>query len=514
MTATDQAASRKLLHEAMSLHRAGRVEVADECYARFLEVEPQHAQALRLRGVLLREQGDAGRALSLLQQACAAAPEDAEAAAELGLCYLATGDLLRAEQALRNAVHHAPDNVRALANLGALLQYRGHVDAAVDCHRRALELDPDDIEVRCNLINTLLEAGRGVAALAECDAALKDSPGQPLLLIARGAVLCGIERYEAAVADLERALKIQPADDMALINLGLARRMLGERAAAIAILRSAVRINPDNARATADLANLLAASGEMQAALTLCEAFLARHPGECMVLTVYAYALRDAGRADEARQILDLERCVRVIEPQLPAGFADLADFNAQLGQCIENDPSLALNPLGKATRLGGQTGELDLDAHPALSALRDLINTAVRDSAAHFRQTGLATHPMMARAAERWTLRVWGTVLGPGGHQAPHMHPLGWLSGAYYVRVPHDMQPIPDAADPQLIAGALEFSRPPERLLVQAPAEVRVVAPREGRLALFPSAFYHRTIPFTSGEKRISIAFDAMPLS
>ena len=513
MNPIDQPESRKLLNEAMSLHRAGRLDEAGQRYAAFLEREPQHAQALRLCGVLAREQGDAGRARSLLQRACAVAPNDAEAAAELGLCYLTTGELLLAENALRVAVRLAPDHVRALANLGALLQYRGHVDAAADCHRRALALDPDDIEVRCNLINTLLDAGRGDEALSESDAALKDWPGRALLLVARGAVLCGIERYDEAVLDLERSLKIQPADDMALINLGLARRMLGDHDAAIAILRTAVRINPDNARATADLANLLAAHNQMGAALSLCETFLARHPGECLVLTVYAYALRDAGRADDARQILDLERCVRVIEPAVPAGFADLADFNAQLGQCIENDPSLLRNPLGKATRLGGQTGELDLDTHPALSALRELINTAVRDSAEYFRRTGLATHPMMARAADRWTLRVWGTVLGPGGHQAPHMHPLGWLSGAYYVRVPRDMQPLPDAVDPALIPGALEFSRPPQRLLVQAPAEVRVVAPQEGRLALFPSAFYHRTIPFTSGEKRISIAFDAMPV-
>jgi uncharacterized protein (TIGR02466 family) len=510
----DQPESRKLLHEAMSLHRAGRLDEAEQRYAAFLALEPQHAQALRLCGVLAREQGNGGQALSLLQRACTAAPEDAEAAAELGLCYLTTGELLLAEKALRDAVRLAPDHLRALANLGALLQYRGHVDAAADCHRRALVLDPEDIEVRCNLVNTLLEAGRGEEALVECNAALKDSPAPALLLAARGAVLCGLHRYDEALLDLERALKSQPADDMALINLGLARRMLGEHETAVAILRTAVRINPDNARATADLVNLLAARGQMSAALSLCENFLDRHPGECLVLTVYAYALRDAGRADEARQILDLERCVRVIEPPVPAGFTDFADFNAQLGQCIENDPSLLLNPLGKATRLGGQTGELDLDAHPALQALRELINTAVRDSAEYFRRAGLATHPMMARAADRWTLRVWGTVLGPGGHQAPHMHPLGWLSGAYYVRVPRDMQPTPGMNDPELLPGALEFSRPPERLLVQAPVEVRVVAPQEGRLALFPSAFYHRTIPFTSSEKRISIAFDAMPAS
>jgi hypothetical protein len=61
-------------------------------------------------------------------------------------------------------------------------------------------------------------------------------------------------------------------------------------------------------------------------------------------------------------------------------------------------------------------------------------------------------------------------------------------------------MQPLPDAAAiRRLIAGALEFGRPPERLLIKAPAEVRVVAPREGRLALFPVGFLspHHSVYF-----------------
>jgi hypothetical protein len=32
--------------------------------------------------------------------------------------------------------------------------------------------------------------------------------------------------------------------------------------------------------------------------------------------------------------------------------------------------------------------------------------------------------------------------------------------------------------------------------------------------MILFPSYFYHRTIPFEASETRISIAFDAMPLN
>jgi hypothetical protein len=30
--------------------------------------------------------------------------------------------------------------------------------------------------------------------------------------------------------------------------------------------------------------------------------------------------------------------------------------------------------------------------------------------------------------------------------------------------------------------------------------------------MILFPSYFYHRTIPFESSQRRISIAFDAVP--
>ena len=59
--------------------------------------------------------------------------------------------------------------------------------------------------------------------------------------------------------------------------------------------------------------------------------------------------------------------------------------------------------------------------------------------------------------------------------------------------------------------AHALPF---PSRL----PAPVLRVRPVEGLLVLFPSYFYHRTIPFggdgpfDSGGTRISVAFDFVP--
>lgn len=495
----------------MALHRAGRIAEADAQYAIVLRSEPSHPQALRLRGILARDAGQPDQSVRLLRKAVEATDTDPEPAAELGLSYLAAGYLQLAEAAFRKALMRDPESRKALANLGALLQYRGHIAASIDCHRRALELDPDDLEVRCNLANTLVEAGRGDEALAECDTALAtaplaDGPGRPELLATRGAVLCGLGRFADAVPVLETALAAGP-DDMALINLGVACQQLGQKEDALAALGTAVRVNPDNARAVADLVALLSAGGRGDEALEQSTGFLRRHPGERLVLAAQAVALRDAGRVEEARALVDLERLVHIGELRPPRGYATLEAFNDELAAKVLVDPSLLASPASKATRGGAQTGEFNPDEHAVFGALCDALKAELRPVIAGWQATGFAAHPAMAWATPNWTLRIWATVLSPGGRQLPHLHPLGWLSGVYYVQVPRAL------AGEGANAGALEFGALPERLGHVEEPERRVVAPLAGQLVVFPSYFHHRTLPFESPGRRISVAFDVMPV-
>ena len=485
----------------MALHRAGQSADADLQYSAVLRAQPRHPQALRLQGILARDLGDLDRSLKLLRKAADAAPIDPEPAAELGLSYLTAGYLQLADAAFRQALTRQPDCRKALANLGALLQHRGHVQQAIECHRRVLVLEPDDLEVRCNLATTLVEAGRGDEALAECDVALARAPGRPELLATKGAVLVGLGQYAAAVPLLEGALEVGP-DDMALINLGLAHQQLGQADEAIAALEAAVRVNPDNARATADLIALFSADGRSDAALRLSADFLQRHPGERLVLASRAVAFRDDGQADAARDLIDLKRLVRIRDFPIPRGFGAGEDFNAQLAGLLRSDPSLLPSPLSKATRGGAQTGELDPDSSPVLRAFRDTLNAQLRHFVTELQRDGFAEHPVMAWAADSWTLRIWGTVLSPGGHQLPHLHPLAWLSGVYYVAVP------PGLGDD----GALEFGEPPPRVKPRIPPERRRISATPGRLVLFPSWFWHRTLPFGQAGERISMAFDVLP--
>jgi hypothetical protein len=60
--------------------------------------------------------------------------------------------------------------------------------------------------------------------------------------------------------------------------------------------------------------------------------------------------------------------------------------------------------------------------------------------------------------------------------------------------------------------AGWIEFGRPPEHFHGSVEPEVRAFQPEEGLMLLFPSYFYHRTVPFESAGTRISIAFDVLP--
>ena len=61
-------------------------------------------------------------------------------------------------------------------------------------------------------------------------------------------------------------------------------------------------------------------------------------------------------------------------------------------------------------------------------------------------------------------------------------------------------------------MAGGFEAGRPPQELGLKARFPSRTIKPQEGMMVLFPAYLYHATVPFNSRQRRISIAFDALP--
>ena len=94
---------------------------------------------------------------------------------------------------------------------------------------------------------------------------------------------------------------------------------------------------------------------------------------------------------------------------------------------------------------------------------------------------------------------------MGAQGHQVAHIHPA-WLSGCYYARVPELV-----ASSQEAHAGWIEFGRPGVQIPYTVEPEIRSYQPKEGLVVLFPSYFYHHTVPYESDAERISIAFDVL---
>ena len=132
------------------------------------------------------------------------------------------------------------------------------------------------------------------------------------------------------------------------------------------------------------------------------------------------------------------------------------------------------------------------------------MINRAVRGYIQNLPDD--AGHPFVANVPKRWTMNGWGVVLQEHGYQRAHIHPSGWLSGVYYVRVPDSI----GAASKE---GWIEFGTPPETIGCRGEHETKQVQPVRGRMLLFPSYVYHHTIPYRDSANRISFAFDVVPV-
>ncbi|MCJ7421401.1 putative 2OG-Fe(II) oxygenase [Sphingomicrobium astaxanthinifaciens] len=162
--------------------------------------------------------------------------------------------------------------------------------------------------------------------------------------------------------------------------------------------------------------------------------------------------------------------------------------------------------PLGQSPRGGSQTfGNLFKRRDPEIVAARAAILRAVRTHVEAL-PAPEPQHPFLSRRAAGAVRMVgsWSILLRGGGHHVPHIHSHGWLSSALYVDLP---ERLGTAGGHE---GWLQIGQPPidGGRAVEPLARVR---PAPLKLALFPSIFWHGTLPFETGE-RLTMAFDMVP--
>ena len=149
---------------AVQHYQAGRLQAAEQICRQILAVQPNHADAIHLLGVIAAQVGKCELAVEYIGRAIGLQGSVASFHNNLGEAYRALRRIPEAVACYRRALELKPDFAAAHYNLDVALTEQGELDQAVACYRRALDLKPDYAEAHLNLGNALREQGNLDAA--------------------------------------------------------------------------------------------------------------------------------------------------------------------------------------------------------------------------------------------------------------------------------------------------------------------------------------------------------------
>ncbi|KAA1057588.1 radical SAM protein [Azospirillum argentinense] len=226
--------------QAVALHQQGRLPEADTAYRTVLHAVPDHADTLRLWGLVALQSGAAEAACARLSCAVAANPGSAEALHVLGGALRQAGDLEKALDSYRRATVLRPVFPECHFNHGnALVQAERSLEAAV-AYRMAVVQQPLAANSRLNLAGVLNRIGDASGAALQARAAVALEPHRPAMLTALGRAEAGQGDTVAAERTHGRALRLDPRQEPLVYEHGLALSEVGRIEEATTLLHTLV----------------------------------------------------------------------------------------------------------------------------------------------------------------------------------------------------------------------------------------------------------------------------------
>lgn len=394
----------------------------------------------------------------------------------------------------------ARDSPKLLVHLGRALAAANRAAEAEARVCGALETWPTDAGLHALLAELRWQRGLGADATQWLEAAIEAHPLELGLRLVAADLLRNMERAPRALELLEAGLARAPRSAAFLTSLGVVLDDLDRPHEALRFLRDAIPMARNPAQARRNLVSVLLRTGDVAEALELCDALMVSAPDDQKLIAYQATALRLLGDP-RYHALYDYARLVRTYRLIPPAEYPDIAAFNTEFARRLAPLHHSAHRPIAQSLRGGSQTHHHLPAADPVIAQFFAMLDAPIRDYVARLDAYRTA-HPTDRRARDGYRISgSWSVRLAPGGFHTDHVHPQGWLSSAYYVTLP--------VVTGESRAAWLKFGEPGVR--VGLPAE-HFVQPEAGMLVLFPSFFWHGTVPFSAGGDRLTAAFDVVP--
>ncbi len=237
------------IERALRIHRSGDLAEAGALYAEILDLDPDHAEALHLMGVIAFQRRDFTRAEQYIRKALHNAPEYPAALANLGLLLMESRRWADAIECFHTSlrIEHAQPGV--WSNLGMALVQTGKYQEGAQACRTALNHDSGSADAYCNLGNALRAMGLREDALQALRKAITLRPAFAEAQNSLGNVLAEMDMLTSAMFAYETAREIKPEYVSPITNLAKLHREQGMLDQAEKLYRRALSIDPQSAEA-------------------------------------------------------------------------------------------------------------------------------------------------------------------------------------------------------------------------------------------------------------------------
>lgn len=530
------------------------------------DLAPDNPQILNVYANALAAVGDVQTAIDKFSESISARPDVLESHINLALVAVEDGRHQLALDTVEFGLENFPDNARLLAIQAMALRNADRISEALPAFRLALAADPDRALTHRNYAATLMAAGDTDAAAREFSEAARLGLNDRETYLGWAAARLEQGEVDAALAMYKEVIAALPFDDEAARAIVRISFEYQARSDAFEHYRATAQKFPTNVHAwlrwvaaalshncfaeahdaastalfhfpdaTPLIAARLYASGMMgepanvlgdllstvhrkdgdqyrdlliQTAIKAGDGLLAAQQAEVMTTrspldqSGWAYLATAWRMLRDEREywLCDYERLIG-------EQFVNPTDgFTAQVAETLSVLHKTLAAPGDQSLRGGTQTSGSLFDRQDAtIQRLKQGVTDAVQGYIDALPRD--PDHPYLQRISNGFRVSgSWSVKLKAQGHHVPHFHGQGWISSAYYARLPDSL-----GSDERNTDGWIGFGRPPS-IYETDHSPRKLVKPQEGLLVLFPSYMWHGTMPFIGDQYRLTAAFDVIP--
>lgn len=462
-----------LTSKANILKTLERYQEAIHSYQLALQIKPNYTNALHNLGLAYKAIEEHQSAIACFTQAIQSSPNVAEIDFSLANTYFELNQYQLAEQCYWSAINKKPNYVEVHTTLNEFYWQLGKHQEFCRSYQMVLAKYPNLPELTSAYVSQLFSAG----ADQQAKAVLEQTPDV-------------LKHYQLLALSAKVAIVDERYDDVT----GLYAKSLAHK------------FDVDNAL---DYVEFLIKQERYHDALVVIEDIEKVEPFHQLNIGFKSlcWRLLDDKRYD---WLCDYQRFVKPFLLPVPAGYKNLDEFLMELEKALLSMHDKVHEPLKQTLKNGTQTpGRLLHKPVKVIQELKQSLEQIVKQYIEELPDDN--SHPLLKRKSNQFKFSgSWSVKLKPNGFHVNHVHPDGWLSSAFYIKVPD----FNEHEQTNEHAGAIKFGESGIGLGQREVVE-RIIQPKAGQLVLFPSYMWHGTYGFRGDDDiyRMTSPFDVVPV-